>query len=257
MPLLFYIVAAWVFSGVATAMSFRAVRAGKRSRFTVLLMFLSFVAQSMVLSQRGELRGQCPLGDMGEIVVFLAWSMSIFYLIIGSTYRLSLLGLFSAPVVTLSLLVATIPGVFEASPARALVVEPWYETHAALSVLSYGAFALAAIAGVMFRVLNRRLKMHETNSGLFANMPPVTSLIASMVRLTGVGTLVLTGGVLCAMMMPHETESSWLHFWVAVLVWLAYTALLTIWQVRGMTPSRMASSVVLMFVLSLLVFAVL
>lgn len=257
MPLNVYLIVALLCSGVAAGLSFKAVSQGQRGRFTVLLMFLSFAAQSMVLSQRGELRGQCPLGDMGEIVVFLAWSMSIFYLIIGSTYRVSLLGMFSAPLVSILMLVALLPGAFEVSPERALIVNPWYETHAALSVLSYGAFALAAIAGVMFRVLNKKLKQGRTSSGLFAKMPPVTSLVAAMVRLTGVGTLVLTGGVLCALFMPHESESSWLHLWVAVGVWLSYTVLLTIWQVRGMTPSRMAISVVLMFVLSLSVFAVL
>lgn len=242
-------------AGLAGYLGMRAVQHGQRSRWTVGWMFLSFVFQCVVLGARGELRGQCPLGDIGEILVFLAWSMTIFYLVIGSTYRLSLLGVFSAPVVSVMLFVAAIPGVMELDPEHAMNVDPWNESHAALSVLSYGAFGLSAIAGVMFMVLNNKLKQHETKSGLFLKLPPLSSITASMVRLTGVGTLVLTGGVFCGLLMPHKSEAGWTHLWVAVAVWVSYTVLLTIWQVRGMTPSRMAMCVVLLFLGSLTVFA--
>ena len=252
-----YLIVAALLAGMAGYLGMRAVQHGQRSRWTVVWMLLSFVAQCGVLSVRGELRGQCPLGDVGEILVFLAWSMTIFYLLIGSTYRLSLLGVFSAPVVSTMLLIAVIPGVMEVSPEKAVDVEPWHETHAALSVLSYGALGLAAIAGVMFMVLNRKLKHHEMKSGLFLKLPPLNSITASMVRLVGVGTLVLTGGVFCGLLMPDKTAGGWAHLWAAVAVWVSYTLLLTIWQVRGMSPVRMAINVVVLFFVSLVVFAVL
>ena len=242
---------------MAGYLGMRAVQHGHRSRWTVAWMLFSFVAQCAVLGIRGDLRGQCPLGDTGEILVFLAWSMTIFYLLVGSTYRLSLLGVFSAPVVSVMLLVAAIPGVMDVSPVRAVTVEPWHEMHAALSVLSYGALGLSATAGVMFMVLNKMLKRHEVKSGLFLKLPPLSSITASMVRLTGVGTLVLSGGVFCGLLMPREPSDNVAHFWAAVVVWIGYTTLLTIWQVRGMTPSRMALSVVSLFLVSLVVFAAL
>jgi hypothetical protein len=124
-------------------------------------------------------------------------------------------------------------------------------------VLSYGALGLAAIAGVMFMVLNSKLKHHEMKSGLFKKLPPLNTITASMVRLTGVGTLVLSGGVFCGLLMPDKTSGGWAHLWAAVAVSLSYSILLTIWQVRGMTPRRMAMSVVALFAISLTVFAVL
>ncbi|MEO1856532.1 MAG: cytochrome c biogenesis protein CcsA [Rubritalea sp.] len=252
-----YLLIAALLSGMAGYSGMRALQHGHRSRWTVAWMLFSFIAQCAALGIRGELRGQCPLSDLGEILVFLAWSMTIFYLLIGSTYRLSLLGVFSAPVVSVMLWVSVLPGVMDPKPEKAITVEPWYEMHAALSVLSYGALGLAAIAGVMFMVLNKMLKAREVKSGLFLKFPPVSSITASMVRLTGVGTLVLSGGVFCGLLMPHEAGGSMAHFWAAVAVWVAYTTLLTIWQVRGMTPSRMALSVVTLFLVSLVVFAVL
>lgn len=255
-PTIFLLLAASL-AGLAGYLGMRAVQHGQRSRWTVGWMLLSFAAQCAVLGARGELRGQCPLGDTGEILVFLAWSMTIFYLVIGSTYRLSLLGVFSAPVVSMMLFTAAIPGMMEVSPEHALHVDPWNESHAALSVLAYGALGLAAVAGVMFMVLNDKLKHHEMKSGLFLKLPPLSSITASMVRLTGVGTMVLTGGVFCGLLMPHKSATGWSHLWVAVAVWVSYTVLLTVWQVRGMTSSRMAMCVVVLFIASLAVFAAL
>ena len=66
---------------------------------------------------------------------------------VGPTYRISLLGLFTAPVVAIFQVVALAPGMLERDPQRADHVDPWGEAHAAFSVLAYGAFALGAVAG--------------------------------------------------------------------------------------------------------------
>ncbi|MGB0776199.1 MAG: hypothetical protein ACPGUY_10155, partial [Akkermansiaceae bacterium] len=52
------------------------VRKGIRSRWTVVWMTLSMLAQFVALGIRGEMRGACPLVDSGEMAVFVAWSLS-------------------------------------------------------------------------------------------------------------------------------------------------------------------------------------
>ncbi len=244
-----------LFTGTAAVLGWRAVQAGEKYRWTWFWMLLAFSCQCVVLGQRGVLRGHCPLGDLGEILVFLAWSLVIFYFVTGPTYRVSLLGLFSAPVVTVMQLVALIPGVMEVAPPRVEVLDPWNETHAAMSVLSYGAFALASIAGVMFLVLNQKLKSHQLGLGvgLFRGLPPVRSLVDSVVRLTWAGLVLLTVGIVAGFNIVREGAN--LHLWIAVGVWVAYIILLGVWHAFGMTPRKMAMSVVVLFVLSLLVFA--
>ena len=76
-----------------------AVHRGHRSRWTTAWMLLALICQLGFLGLRGEQRGACPLGDRGEILVFLSWSLTLFYLLIGPAYRISLLGVFTAPVV--------------------------------------------------------------------------------------------------------------------------------------------------------------
>ena len=63
-----------------------------------------------------------------------------------------------------------------------------------MSVLAYGALALAAVAGVMFLVLDRQLKEHHLKGGLFKYMPPVRELLVSLERLLWLGMVLLTVG---------------------------------------------------------------
>ncbi len=250
------LVAATVLVVLGGALGVQAVRAGNRNRGTVVCMLLAFACQLGVLALRGELRGQCPLGDWGERLAFLAWSLVLFYLVVGPAYRISLLGLFTAPVVAVFQLVALVPGVMEQDPVaiKKEDLDPWGEAHAAFSVLSYGAFALAAIAALMFLVLNKKLKEHELGSSLFRNLPPVRSLLDSVARLTTLGAGILTVGIVSAFMMERESSFG-SHLVAAIATWVAYLAVVVMYYWRGITPRRLSGSVILVFVLSLLVFA--
>jgi ABC-type uncharacterized transport system permease subunit len=234
----------------------RAVHAGHRSRWTVAWLAGAFLCQLAFLSLRGQQRQACPLADLGEILAFLSWSLTLFYLIVGPAYRISLLGVFTAPVVVVFQSAALVPGILHASPQAISKVNAWHETHSATSVLAYGALALTAVAGVMFLVLDRQLKEHHLKSGLFRNLPPVRELLVSMDRLLGTGIALLTIGVLAGFIMPH-TPDAVNHLVAAVCTWLAYVSLGITRLTRGLTGRRYSLCAVALFVLSLAVFALL
>ena len=235
-----------------------SLQKGERSKFTFLLMAGAFVSECVFLYIRGEQRGRCPLSDWGEILVFIAWSLSIFYMLIGSAYRVSLLGFFSAPLVALLSGIAMLPGVLDSDVVRVATdsIDAWGELHAALSVLSYGALSLAAVASVMFLFLNKKLKDRQLTGGLFKNLPPVFELITLIKRLVFVGLLILTAGILSSLkmegMMTHLS-----HLWAAVGVWVAYVLFLMWSQVKGMTPGTFAKICCVLFVASLIPFGLL
>ena len=133
------------FAAYAAFNAWRSLTTGVRSRFTLPLLGITFVIQLMALGLRGEMRGGCPLSDTGEILAYLSWSLVLFYLLVGPAYRLSLLGLFTAPVVVIFHLIALIPGVMKPQPEHVDSTEAWLEAHAALSVLSFGSLALACL----------------------------------------------------------------------------------------------------------------
>ena len=248
-----FLIAATALAAAGGITGMLSVHQGTRSRWTVIWMIAAFAAQLGFLYVRGQARGACPLEGIGEIMAFLAWSLTLFYLAVGPTYRLSLLGVFTAPLVTIIQMLALLPGVWDSHPIRIPATDPWRETHAAMSVLSYGALALAAVAGVMFLVLDRQLKDHHLQSGLFRNLPPVRELLKSMVRLLWIGVILLSVGVVAGFMMPRQSGNP--HLIAASGVWIGYAVLLGIRQVRGLTGRRLAVVAVLLFVGSLSVFA--
>jgi ABC-type uncharacterized transport system permease subunit len=231
-----------------------SVHRGHRNRWTTAWMLGVLLCQFAFLTVRGGARGACPLAELAEILVFLSWSLTLFYLIIGPAYRISLLGVFTAPVVVIFQLIALAPGMLSADPQAVKGANAWHETHSATSVLAYGALALAAVAGVMFLVLDRQLKEQHLSSGLFRNLPPVRELLISLTRLLWVGGVLLTMGVIAGIMMPHKPGTLG-HLLAALAVWSGYALLLGTMTLRGMTGRRLSLATVVLFILSLGVFA--
>jgi ABC-type uncharacterized transport system permease subunit len=249
-----FLISSTLLAAVGGVWGMVSVHRGRRSPWTVAWMVGVLVCQIAFLSLRGQQREACPLGDRGEILAFLAWSLTLFYLLVGPAYRISLLGVFTAPVVALFQSIALLPGVLTPDPQPIPGGNPWHETHSATSVLAYGALALAAVAGVMFLVLDRQLKEHHLKSGLFRNLPPVRELLVSLERLLWLGGGLLTIGIVAGFLMPHE-KSALAHLITAVLVWLAYATLLLVKSIRGLTGRRLSLAAVVLFIASLGVFA--
>lgn len=243
---------ATAFAAFAAANAWRSITSGARSRLTLPLLGATFIVQLMALGLRGDVRGACPLCDTGEILIFLSWSLVLFYLLVGAAYRLSLLGLFTAPVVVTLQTIALIPGMMSKQPTRVDSTQSWRETHAALSVLSFGALALAAVSGVMFVILDKLLKEKKFTSGLFNNLPSVHNLIDSTKRLLIIGLLILTIGIIAGFLAPSFEVNR--HLIVAGIVWLAYAVFVSVTYVRGLPPRQIAFSSVILFGISLLAF---
>jgi ABC-type uncharacterized transport system permease subunit len=249
-----FLICSTLLAVIGGAWGMASVHRGRRSKWTLVWMIAVFACQLAFLSVRGKERAACPLADRGEILVFLSWSLTLFYLLVGPAYRISLLGVFTAPVVVVFQGLALLPGALGEHPVKLAGGNPLRETHAATSVLAYGALALAAVAGVMFLVLDRQLKEQHLKSGLFRNLPPVRELLVSLVRLLWLGVALLTIGIVAGFLMPHDRDAL-AHLLVALAVWAGYAMLLGVKSVRGLTGRRLALLAVALFIFSLGVFA--
>jgi ABC-type uncharacterized transport system permease subunit len=190
------------------------------SRFNLVVIGLGFLALSGSMYLRGQALGRCPLTNLFEALVFLSWSMVLLYLLIGPTYRLTLLGAFTAPFATLFQMVALMGPPGEV-PAVKPVVDPWLELHAAVSVVAYGAFALACVAGVMLLVQERQLKTHHLRS-MFFHVPPISALATAIRRLIWAGVGLLTAGLASGFVVGSPPgKIAW-----GGAVWLLYAVLL-------------------------------
>jgi HemX protein len=204
----------------------------RERKLSRLLMYVitaaGFSVQTCGLYLRGlEVKG-CPLGNTFELFQFTAWSAMALYLVIGTTFRFSLLGYFTC------LLGAVLTALSLAFPAWDAVRRvgifggnPWIEFHAALALFSYGVFALLSLTAAMYVLQVFSLKRQHLH-GLFSFLPSIRELDHICLRLLGAGVVLLTASLLVGAVY-------WSHDWSAVnpikltvttIVWLAYANVL-------------------------------
>jgi HemX protein len=212
-------------------------------RFNFLAVGLGFIFQTAFLSIRGHELGRCPITNLFEVIIFVAWSVALFYIVVGSAYRLSLMGAFTAPLVVLLQLVALIASV-DYRHAVKLPANSWLEFHASISLVAYGAFALACIAGVMYLVQERQLKTHELRS-IFYHLPPLTDLFSAIVRLLWWGFVLYTLGLISGFFVGEPLP--WPQIVCAIAVWILYALILQGRYLRWFAPKRVAALCVIGF----------
>ncbi len=211
------------------------------------LVAAGFLCQTLFLYWRGQGLGRCPITTPFELLTFTGWSMTLFYFVVGSAYRLSLLGAFTAPLAFALQFTALLKPDIASTPGRP-TGGMWTEMHATLSLLAYGAFGLAFVAGVMFLIQDRLLKNH-TGMRLVRTLPPVRHLSRALKRLLVTGTILLTAGIASAYGMEIRPPASKLV--IVWCVWAAYAMLIGYEYSRGMSGRRAAWAAVACFVLAL------
>jgi HemX protein len=215
------------------------LRAGvfRPMRFNFLAIGLGFVFQTAFLSIRGHTLGRCPLTNLFEVFVFLAWSIALIYMLVGPPYRLSLMGAFTAPLVVLLQGFALIAPIDVRHPVK-LPPNSWLEFHASVSLVAYGVFALACIAGVMYLVQERQLKTHHLHS-IFYHLPPLADLFAVITRLLWWGFGLYTLGLVSGFFVGHPLP--YLQAVCAFGVWVLYALILQGRHLQRLAPKHVAA----------------
>jgi len=219
-----------------------------------LVIATGYLFQVIGLWLRGRAVGGCPLGNTFEIFQFTAWSAITLYLIVGVTFRLSLLGFFTsclAAVVTLVSL--SIPGWDAARREHIFGGNPWIELHAALALFSYGVFALLALTSFMFLLRHYSLR-HKHPGGSFAFLPSILDLDHMSRRLLVIGVTLLTaslavGAAYWVRDIPSVNVTKLL---LTVAVWLAYAVTLGLRLCGILIARRFAWTGVVLFGVALL-----
>ena len=99
----------------------RREAAGALHGVNVAIMVVGFALHTLALYLRGQHLHRCPLTNLFEVQVFIAWSAVLFYLLIGPSYRVSFLGAFTAPLVLAVLLTVLLAPVDDDDLERLLV----------------------------------------------------------------------------------------------------------------------------------------
>ena len=200
-------------------------------------MLIGFILQTGAVYYRGQAVGQCPMKSLSDILVFIAWSIVLLYFLVGPPYRVSLLGIFTAPLVTaMQVLAFVIPDAFPDYAAKSKI-DPYVELHAALALVAYAAFALACITGVMYLLQERFLKKHHIG-GLFYQLPPIQGLAKAIQKLVYLGLLLLSFSLVVSFKLNTPISNPKLIF--AWAVWALYALIGVIMWRQVLSPRQTA-----------------
>jgi ABC-type uncharacterized transport system permease subunit len=243
-------------AGFVTGMVGLTRSQGQERHRSLLNTFLvaGWLCQWLGLYQRGMATGGCPLGNTFEIIQFVAWSAMLVYFFVGTAFRVSLLGLFTAGYAATLALVSLLIGHWDLRHGQRLFGDnPWIEAHAAMAVFSYGIFGLLALTALMQLLQNWSLKNKRLN-GLFWFLPSVVQLEQINYRLLMLGVTLLTISLsFGASWWVRNTDSVHLpKLMVTLGIWLCYLVVLLLrWRGR-LVSVRFAWVCLVMFCLALL-----
>lgn len=242
--------AAGFLSGVSALLRNRSKAAG----FMYTLAALGFATQTIGLHLRGVATHGCPLGNRFEILQFTVWSMMVLYFVVGPTFRLSVLGYFTAGLAAIiSSASLAVPAWDSALRVRLFGGNPFIELHAALAMFSYGVFALLALTSVMYLLQLRNLRRKNIHR-LFSLLPSILELDQMNVRLLGFGTALLSFalGVGCVYWASDFNSVNLLKLGATVAVWACYAVVLVLRLRQQLFAQRFAWVCVSLFLLTLL-----
>jgi ABC-type uncharacterized transport system permease subunit len=113
-----------------------------------------------------------------------------------------------------------------------------------MSLVAYGAFALACIAGVMYLLQERQLKTHHLHS-IFYHLPPLANLFAAITRLLWWGFALYTVGIVSGFFTGHPLPR--IQVVAAIALWLLYAAILQARHLKWIAPKRVAALCIIGF----------
>jgi len=231
------------------------VRGGRPSGALIYGTILAgYLLQFIGLGVRGRAEGGCPLGNQFEILQFTAWSAITLYLVVGVTFRSSVLGYFSSCLgAALTIASLSTPGWDAVRRSHIFGGNPWLEFHAALAIFSYGAFGLLALTAALFLLRHYSLKSKHLG-GWFSFLPSIRDLDHIEVRLLGTGAGFLTLALFFGVVYWARDTAAVGHAKLAatVAVWVASLAALGLRMAGRLLARRFAWACLALFAAALL-----
>src|ERR1041384_5256545 len=204
----------------------KGFRQHDHASFVLLLAGLALHTSAMV--KRGFSLNQCPVNNLFEATIFLAWALVLACLIVGLLPRLRFVAAFASPVLFAIGVFALMPSLDPKPGPKPEFTGALTSLHAALILLAYGAFGLASVAAIMFLTQQHNLKFNKLRA-VMSLLPPIQRLEVVANRLVLVGFVLLSAGPFAGGHLPRPEGVHYLSdpkvVWSALL-WALYLGVL-------------------------------
>ncbi|TAK92691.1 MAG: cytochrome c assembly protein [Verrucomicrobia bacterium] len=220
------------------------------------LLLLGFAGHTTAMVLRGFSLKQCPVNNLFEATIFLAWALALACLIVCLLPQLRFVSAFASPVLFTIGVFALMPSLDPPHGPKPEFSHGLQSLHAASILLAYGSFGLGSISAIMFLTQQHNLKFNKLKAVL-SLLPPIQRLEIVTQRLVLVGFVLLTLGLSAGGHLPRpegvkywrETKVVW-----SALLWAAYLGLLVARWRFNFAGRRFACGVIGIFAFLLLTF---
>ena len=169
-----------------------------------------------------------PIVSFYETFSFLAWAITLAFLLFQAGHNVRALGAFVSPVITIMMAASIMHS------SHAILLPPalksyWLPVHAAICLISYALLTLAFCIAVMYLVQEHQIKRKKLGA-IFKRLPSLETLDIMSEKCLKIGFPLLTLGIITGSIWAEE---AWGSYWSwdpketwSLVTWLLYAALL-------------------------------
>ncbi len=187
--------------------------------------------------------GHAPLSNLYESLIFFAWTIACFYLVIERIYKNRTIGAFSMPLAFLAIAYASLsPNISDRiQPLLPALKSNWLIAHVITCFIGYAAFAIAFGVSIMY-LFKQRASGDQLQ--FLQRLPEIRVLDELTHQLVMFGFLFLSVGIITGAVWAN---SAWGRYWGwdpketwSLITWFIYATLLHARLMRGWQGKRIA-----------------
>ena len=192
------------------------------------LLATGFLCHTVELGYRFVQSGQFPASNLHETLSLAGWAIAGVFLLFQYRYRLKILGIFAAPLITIVMVIAArLPDV--PSEAQTIFKSVWLVVHVVAIFIGEASLALACGAGLLYLLQENAIKSKHRGF-FFKRLPSLELLDHTGYACIITGFAMMTFGLITGLIYA---KSVWGRFWSwdpkevwSGITWLLYAALL-------------------------------
>ncbi|HOW57573.1 MAG TPA: c-type cytochrome biogenesis protein CcsB [Smithellaceae bacterium] len=190
--------------------------------------------------------GHVPLTNLYESLIFFAWAIVFFYLIIEWRIGNRAAGVCVVPVAFLIMAYTSIaPDINNRiEPLIPALQSNWLTTHVVTCFMGYAAFTVAFGCGLLYLLKNQIAGKSENTTGFFSRLPALNLLESLIYQSAALGFVFITIGIMTGSIWAHY---AWGSYWSwdpketwSLITWLIYAIMLHVRYVAGWHGQRLA-----------------
>ncbi len=190
--------------------------------------------------------GHAPLTNMYESLVFFAWCIALFYIIMELKFKSPVIGAFVMPFAFTAMAYASFAkGINQQiNPLIPALQSNWLIAHVMTCFIGYGAFAMAGGLGIMYLLKNFAVNRKMSEDTLLGSLPELKVLDDLTHKTIVFGFMWLTAGIITGAVWANE---AWGTYWSwdpketwSIITWFLYALTLHARFTRGWSGTRIA-----------------